>query len=61
VTDVSGVQRRFFSREGDDEGNVSKKGHARKDFAWLDRTEVVARVLEELASIEVLPLYVTVD
>jgi large subunit ribosomal protein L46 len=37
----------FFMRVQHDEGNVSKKDMQVKDFAWLDRSEVVARVQEE--------------
>jgi large subunit ribosomal protein L46 len=37
----------FFMRVQHDEGNVNKKDMQVKDFAWLDRSEVVARVQEE--------------
>jgi large subunit ribosomal protein L46 len=35
----------FFMRLQYDEGNVSKKDMAVKDYAWLDRDEIVERVL----------------
>ena len=40
-------EKTFFMKVQHDEGNVAKKNLAVNDFAWLNRTEIVEKVMEE--------------